>query len=396
MRRTTLSLMTTPLAALACIATLWLGHALGWTAIRWPVALIADLVVVGVTLRAMSPEHRDVAVVAMLLQWALLAAYVVGIAIRTLVLARKVTPFEVVQTVAVLLVGFGGALFLSRATGSVPVTIGVVSLAFGVACYGAVVLLFEGRGGLERNLHFYATLALALVLTGCMLVLRGPWPGAVFAVLGVLGIGSWSRVGRPYRFLHGAVYLLAAGVVSGSVSYGARALAANPVEPWDMPGLVVLVVVVAAALSAALAAARPGPERDVLASALRLIVAGFLLLAATGWLVGLLAPLAAGSSDRTVNLGALATLRTAVLVAAALLVAWIGRHARFREWAWLVYPLLVAVGLKMVVQDFRYSRPATLFIALAVYGTALIVAPRLRLAEARLQQSLRTPDEPKN
>jgi hypothetical protein len=63
---------------------------------------------------------------------------------------------------------------------------------------------------------------------------------------------------------------------------------------------------------------------------------------------------------------------------AALLIAWISRQARFREWAWLVYPLLVLIGLKMVAQDFKYSRPATLFIALAIYGTALIVAPRLR------------------
>jgi hypothetical protein len=32
----------------------------------------------------------------------------------------------------------------------------------------------------------------------------------------------------------------------------------------------------------------------------------------------------------------------------------------------------------MVAQDFKFSRPATLFIALALYGAALIVAPRLR------------------
>jgi hypothetical protein len=79
-----------------------------------------------------------------------------------------------------------------------------------------------------------------------------------------------------------------------------------------------------------------------------------------------------------VNLGALATVRTGVLAAAVLLVAWTGRRARFREWAWLIYPLLVLIGLKMVAQDFKYSRPATLFIALALYGAALIVAPRLR------------------
>jgi hypothetical protein len=63
---------------------------------------------------------------------------------------------------------------------------------------------------------------------------------------------------------------------------------------------------------------------------------------------------------------------------AALVIAWAGRQARFREWTWLVYPLLVVIGLKMVAQDFKFSRPATLFIALALYGAALIIAPRLR------------------
>jgi hypothetical protein len=72
-----------------------------------------------------------------------------------------------------------------------------------------------------------------------------------------------------------------------------------------------------------------------------------------------------------------------VLAIATLSIAWGARHGRFKEWAWLVYPLLVIVGLKMVAQDFKYSRPATLFIALALYGIALIVAPRLRRARDR-------------
>lgn len=40
--------------------------------------------------------------------------------------------------------------------------------------------------------------------------------------------------------------------------------------------------------------------------------------------------------------------------------------------------VLSIIGLKMAAQDFRYSRPGTLFIALAPYGIALIAAPRLR------------------
>jgi hypothetical protein len=84
-------------------------------------------------------------------------------------------------------------------------------------------------------------------------------------------------------------------------------------------------------------------------------------------------------------------LRTGVLAVAALLVAWASRQARFREWAWLVYPLLVVIGLKMVAQDFKFSRPATLFIALALYGAALIVAPRLRRGGERPVTTAGTP-----
>ncbi len=38
---------------------------------------------------------------------------------------------------------------------------------------------------------------------------------------------------------------------------------------------------------------------------------------------------------------------------------------------------LVAVALKLVAEDLRVGRPATLFPALAAYGVGLIVAPRL-------------------
>jgi hypothetical protein len=79
-----------------------------------------------------------------------------------------------------------------------------------------------------------------------------------------------------------------------------------------------------------------------------------------------------------VDLGGLATVRTGVLAVATLLVARIGRQAGFREWGWLVYPLLIGIGLKMMAQDFRYSHSTTLFIAMALYGAALTFAPRWR------------------
>jgi hypothetical protein len=360
------------------VATLWLGYSLGWTVLGWPTALTADVVVAGLALRALGPQHHDGAQVAMLLQWSLLAAYVISIAVRTLVRGRNVTLFEVVQTAAALVIAFGGTIVLTRTTGTLPAAIGVTSLVFGAVCYGVTFAFIERRQGLERNLYFYSSMALVLVLAGFTIALREPWLGTVLAVLGVLAAGSWSRVGRLYMLLHGVAYLLAASIVSGALAYGARALATASTGPWAVPGVVILVVLVASALSAGLVAARPWPEGGIVAGSLRVLVVMVLVWVACGWLVGWLVPAVAGLADRSVDLGAVATVRTCVLTMAALLIAWISRQARFREWAWLVYPLLVLIGLKMVAQDFKYSRPATLFIALAIYGAALIVAPRLR------------------
>jgi len=88
-------------------------------------------------------------------------------------------------------------------------------------------------------------------------------------------------------------------------------------------------------------------------------------------------PLAAG---RAPGAGAdpaiVAGLRTLVLAVAALLLAWLGGRQIFPEGRWLTYVVLVVGGLKLLVNDFVAGRPATLFVSLAVYGAALILAPK--------------------
>jgi hypothetical protein len=44
---------------------------------------------------------------------------------------------------------------------------------------------------------------------------------------------------------------------------------------------------------------------------------------------------------------------------------------------WLTYALLAAIGVKIAAEDLPKGRPATLFLALALYGAALVIAPRL-------------------
>jgi hypothetical protein len=42
-----------------------------------------------------------------------------------------------------------------------------------------------------------------------------------------------------------------------------------------------------------------------------------------------------------------------------------------------VFPLVAWGGVKLLLQDLREGRPATLVMSLALYGAVLVVAPRL-------------------
>jgi hypothetical protein len=72
--------------------------------------------------------------------------------------------------------------------------------------------------------------------------------------------------------------------------------------------------------------------------------------------------------------------------------AWEYAQTRSRalELGWLLYPVLVAGGLKLLAEDLRYSRASTLFVALALYGGALIVAPRLARTVRSIHRDART------
>jgi hypothetical protein len=70
-------------------------------------------------------------------------------------------------------------------------------------------------------------------------------------------------------------------------------------------------------------------------------------------------------------------LGTVALAAATVGLALLASRWGIVEAGWLVYPMLVITGLKVVSQDLGSGRAVVLVVALASYGTALVVAPRL-------------------
>jgi len=65
-----------------------------------------------------------------------------------------------------------------------------------------------------------------------------------------------------------------------------------------------------------------------------------------------------------------------VLVAIVLGLAWLAPRG-LPELVWLVYALVAVGGLRLLLQDLRAGRPATFVASLGLYGTLLILLPRL-------------------
>jgi hypothetical protein len=311
-------------------------------------------------------------------QLLLVGLYLSSVAVRTLWRGRDVIPFEVVQTVAALAVGLGGAVAVTRASGMGAQGLGWAAIVMGAAAYAVAFAYVGRRTKTLKNFAFYASLALVLVMVGTGVLLPDAWLILTWVTLGTAAAVLARRFDRASLIAHAATYLTASAGGSGLLTYAGYVLIGTPAGPlgWMTP-LGMLVCLGAGLSSLMIVTERPGLEgRLTVVPRLVLIVVFALGLAST--LVVLLW-IATGNGPAAPRMGHLATMRTSVLALLALGTAWCGgRVAALGPCGLLVYPVLALTGFKLLVEDLPSSSPSTLFIAFAVYGAALIVAPRLR------------------
>ncbi|MEP7309514.1 MAG: hypothetical protein ABJA98_28750 [Acidobacteriota bacterium] len=358
------------------VATLWIGYSADWWWLRWPVALVADLMVFALAARTATASVSDPPAQVIAVQLLLLIGHLASVASRTLLRGRDVNIFEVVQTAVALAVGFGGAMYVAQTTGFGAAALAAMNLLFGVGCYGVAFAFLARQQELRRNFYFYTSLGLILLLTSMALLLAGPTVALTWTVLSVVTTLLALSTNRVTLNSHAAVYIVAAAVSSGLLAAATVALVGPTEAPWPPLSPASLAVLCGVAACWAIPMS-PTAGGSLVARIPRLLITMVLVWSAGGWLIGVITRAMAGSSSHATDAGVVATVRTSVLVGAALALAWIGRANRFRESAWLLYPLLAAGALKLLIEDLPRSRPATLFIALALYGGALIIAPRL-------------------
>ncbi|HSC28892.1 MAG TPA: hypothetical protein VLD67_16570 [Vicinamibacterales bacterium] len=361
----------TLLAIVVGVGTLWLGYTREWILLRWPAAAIADFMMLVATGRSLSQGASSTVLV---VQFLLLIGYLGSFAWRTLIVGRNVIPFEVVQSVAVLLVGFGGAVFLIRSAESNLLLFGLGTLVLSVASY-VVAFAFVERRLHVTNFFFYSLLALVFAICGLAMCFNATTSSLLCVGAALAAMVASRRVDRPALYLQGAIYAAVGVAGSGLLGSATQALLMPAGLAWEQPSSAPMAVLAAVWLVAFMPAPHSLSSGDIGAIGPRLLLAIMLAWVSMGTAVAMLLP--AVGEARLVDSGVLASVRTAVMVAATLVAARAGRTDAGREAGWLMYPLLILTGVKLLLVDFLQGRPETLFVSLALYGLALIAGPRL-------------------
>jgi hypothetical protein len=358
------------------IGALWACYVRHWKGPQWLAAAGANIGVLTMVLLGTS-EQWDVAPrSALYLGGIMLSAYFVSFAIYSHIQKNHVGFFEPVQSLFAVAVTALAAVFAARAEQIAIAPVGLLTLLFAAAAY-ALAFTPATRTERGRNFFFYSSLGLLLLVLGSALLLSPTVAAGAWSLLAISMAWFSGRYGRVALSLQCTFLLLAAGVGSGILTTGWLALAGA--DPTIWPPLVGWHVLVALTTVACLIipVAQHSDRWGTLAGLPQLIVLALSVWEVGGLMVAIAAPLLAGAGTPDANVAVVAALRTAVLAAASVTLALSSRFKRWPEARWLVYPVLVLVGVKLFLEDFPIGEPAMLFVSLVLVGSALILVAKL-------------------
>ena len=151
--------------------TVVFSYGRGWYFVRWPVALVLDLVILRLAVMSTNPEVAAAGgqaaswMAIQTLALALLVVYLGIFVFRALVQGRGVKIFDVVQSLLVIGVGYGGAAYMARASGG-GALLGWAALVTAFAGYAVAFTVVRQRHGRGRAFFYFANLAMLFGRSG--------------------------------------------------------------------------------------------------------------------------------------------------------------------------------------------------------------------------------------
>jgi hypothetical protein len=221
------------------------------------------------------------------------------------------------------------------------------------------------QGAHTRNFHTYATFGFFLAIAGSGILLPAPAAAASWGALAILFLAARSATAH----WHGCLYLLAGLGLSGALAQTTTLLLGSAAE-HNIPSA--LVWPGAAGLVCYALATRQKPAGRFL----RAVLGGLAF-----WILGAITASALALAYHA-GFGAAAphaycaTLRTLVLVAGSLFLAWSADRQRWTELKPVVYLVMCLAAYRLFVVDLRQDRKDAVVFSLLCYGVTLIILPR--------------------
>jgi hypothetical protein len=366
------------------IASEWLAHRELTPSVRWVPALALDGVILVMALLLSHtdglPEHyaafSGLGVISLGLM--LVSTHLISTGVRTARLGQSLASFDVVQTALAIVIAFGTVGTLTTQSSTIHQASGACGVTLALACYALAFGVIRPRQGPRPTFFHFSSAAAALGLVGTYVLLGAQTASAVWLI--VSPVVLWLGVKCDFITLryHGTVYLIAGATGAGIIAGFGDGMLAGARANWQAPsfGPVMAFIFISLGYAVLLRSGRlDRTERQHVAwfellphFCVASLLGWTLACAAAGWTAMALAIAPSPQADAAL----LATVRTAVLASVAVICAWVGRRWVRRELTGLVWPTLLFGGLKLLLEDFGHGRPLTLFLALALYGGALV------------------------
>ena len=360
------------------LASLWAVYWRDWLGLPWLGAIGANLGVIALVVLAGNDRWPIDPRLPFVFAVALLSTYLLSFTFHSHVRGQLVGWFEAMQALVAGGIVLGSAIIAVQGGHLAIATVGIMGVILGVGGY-ALAIAKHTRDLRYINFFYYSSFGLVFLLVGTGLLIPLVWAAVIWALLAIVMATFSGRMGWVSLSLQCTFLLLAASAGSGLLSSGLEALVGDPSNGWAVLEPTHIMVAVATVACLFIPVAQHSDRWGVLAGLPQLVVLALSVWGVGGLAIAASAQLLAGTAGGEPNLAILAAIRTAILSVASVTLAISSRHWRWPEARWLVYPVLILVGIKLFIEDFPQGQPATLFVALAFVGSALLlVAPLLK------------------
>jgi hypothetical protein len=262
------------------------------------------------------------------------------------------------------LLAASGVLYFAPGSGAI--VLGAVCLLFSAACYAAAFLLLSNAAD-GRNFHVFAAWAASLFLAGSWLCLPQFWLATFLGLAAIAATIFASRL--TFRF-HGMAFLLTAAIASRLLAYVFHALAGTLPASLDAS-----VCIASICAFVCYAAGKRSPQENWKSQLLHLATAALATFTLAALLVQGLLWLSA--LHMTPNAPYVAFIRTLVLSALSIALAYSGSRWRRIELTRIAYATLGLVAAKLLLEDLRLGHLEFIAAAIFLFAITLIAVPQM-------------------